>query len=500
MNDISYLKPKEFFSNQTFIVPLLKKPNNKESFRILSSKDAKKKGLTCEPDKISEILTTTNEIKGVKQPFVQNKTSYMNIAKKITAFNEKTLKKINTPLTFHFEKPEKATTYTEILRKTFNKDPSISNFSNKENIVKEKFATIMRKPQISARNKTQEKKPLNNLNNMIHHPISSKRIPTETFNDNKLSLTASNNLHKGISAKLPIPTLKMGQMSFLNVNLVKKEGENTIETSSSLNIYDKNSIYEYKFEKTLGQGSYATVKLAFEKSTGKKYAIKIYEKYRLTDHHRMNNVRREISILKKIDHKNIIKLFYALDEKRQIFLITEYIGAMSLHAYLKAKPFRKLEEREAKKLFFQIVQALDYCHSKNIVHRDIKLENILLDEKMTIKIIDFGFSIIIPSNKKLNIFCGTPSYMAPEIVNKMMYNGHATDVWALGILLYVMLHGNFPFKGLDDKDLFRRIAKGRFEINENLSKESKGLLMMILKVNPNERVSTHQILQNSWFF
>ena len=523
MNDISYLKnsqktraifkPKEFFSNQTFIVPLSQKPNNKESFRILSSKDyANKKSMTCEPDKICEILRTTKritEIKVIKQPLVQNKTSYMNIAKKITAFNSKNIKRIktNTPLTFHFEKTERNTTYIDILRKTFNKgvpsprNSSISNLSNKENVKKEKFATILRKPQISARNKTQEKKP---LNNGIQYQISSKRIPTETFNDQKLCVTTSNNLQKGISDRLAIPKLKIGQMNFLNRNLVRKEGENTSETtninSSSLNIYDKNSISEYKFEKTLGQGSYATVKLAFEKATNKKFAIKIYEKYRLTDHHRMNNVRREISILKKIDHKNIIKLYYALDEKRQIFLITEYIGAMSLHAYLKSKPFRKLEEREAKKLFYQIVQALDYCHSKNIVHRDIKLENILLDEKMTIKIIDFGFSIIIPSNKKLNIFCGTPSYMAPEIVNKMMYNGHATDVWALGILLYVLLHGNFPFKGVDDKDLFRRIGKGRFEINENLSKESKGLLQMILKVNPNERVSTHQILQNSWFF
>lgn len=125
----------------------------------------------------------------------------------------------------------------------------------------------------------------------------------------------------------------------------------------------------------------------------------------------------------------------------------EYIGHTSLHAYLKSKINRRLEEKEAKYLFIQIVKGIDYCHYKNIVHRDIKLENILLDENHNIKIIDFGFSIIIPNYKKLNIFCGTPSYMAPEIVNKIMYSGNSADVWALGILLYVMLNGKFPFKG-----------------------------------------------------
>ena len=298
----------------------------------------------------------------------------------------------------------------------------------------------------------------------------------------------------------------MGQTTFMNRNLLnnvlvpRKEIDTLINSSTNMGLYDKISIGDFKMEKQLGQGSYASVKLAYEKASNKKYAIKIYEKYRLTDPHRMNNVKREISILKKMDHNNIIKLYYALDEKRQIFLIMEYIGHMSLHSYLKSKPGRRLDEKEAKKLFFQIVQAVNYCHAKNIVHRDIKLENILLDENMTIKVIDFGFSITIPASKKLNIFCGTPSYMAPEIVNKTLYNGHATDVWALGILMYVLLHGNFPFKGIDDKDLFRKISKGKFDMNENLSKECKGLIHMILKVNPTERVNTNQILQNSWFF
>lgn len=539
MNDLSYLKksqkgiaifkPKDFFSNQDFMLPLSKKSNNKESFRILQNKDLpNKKNITCESEKINEILRTSTkpltEINPniIKQPLIQNKASYMSLSRKLATYTSSNLKKVktNVPTTFHFEKTDKnSTTYIDILKRTFNTSgisPKNSSTSNPINI--EKFTPVTRKPNLSARNKPQEKKSNLCFNNILRQPVNLKRIPTQTFiaqNQNHepavLKFPPQIKPQKNISDRLAIPKFNIEQQKFLNRNLLggltqvpkreHKEEYNSISmNNTTVNIYDKVNINDFKMEKLLGQGSYAAVKLAYEKTTSKKYAVKIYEKYRLTEPHRMNNVKREISILKKLEHRNIIKLFNAIDDKRQIFLIMEYIGHMSLHAYLKSRPGRKIDEKETKKLFFQIVEAVNYCHSKNIVHRDIKLENILLDENMTIKVIDFGFSITIPSSKKLNIFCGTPSYMAPEIVNKMLYNGHATDVWALGILLYVLLHGNFPFKGVDDKDLFRKIGKGKFDMNESLSKECKGLLTGMLKVGPTERVSTSQILQNSWFF
>lgn len=125
----------------------------------------------------------------------------------------------------------------------------------------------------------------------------------------------------------------------------------------------------------------------------------------------------------------------------------EYIGKQSLHGFLKNKASKRLEENETKKIYSQICQGISYCHAKNIVHRDLKLENILIDENKLVKIIDFGFSIAIAPDKTLNIFCGTPSYMAPEIVSKKNYKGHATDIWALGILLFTLLCGHFPFRG-----------------------------------------------------
>ena len=123
-------------------------------------------------------------------------------------------------------------------------------------------------------------------------------------------------------------------------------------------------------------------------------------------------------------------------------------GYSSLHAYLKTKMGRKVDEDEAKRLFKQIVEGIDYMHKKSVAHRDIKLENILLDENNSIKIIDFGFSITMQNDRLLNIFCGTPSYMSPELAIKKDYYGWHADVWALGVLLYVFLCGKFPFKGI----------------------------------------------------
>ena len=128
-------------------------------------------------------------------------------------------------------------------------------------------------------------------------------------------------------------------------------------------------------------------------------------------------------------------------------MVMEFIGAKTLYAYLKSQPRRRIREEDARHVFRQIVEGVAYCHSKNVVHRDIKLENVMVDAGNNVKIIDFGFSITAAKGKKLSIFCGTPSYMAPEMVRKVDYCGQKVDVWALGILLYTMLCGRFPFKG-----------------------------------------------------
>lgn len=171
----------------------------------------------------------------------------------------------------------------------------------------------------------------------------------------------------------------------------------------------------------------------------------------------------------------------------------EYAGHSSLHSYLKSKPGRKLREDECKFIFKQVVEGICYLHSKNIIHRDIKLENLLLDESRTLKIIDFGFSMCIKNDQRINNFCGTPTYMAPEIVSKKEYYGPPIDVWALGVLLYVLLCGTFPFRAQEEKELYKKIIKGNFEFPPHLSYGSKNLISKLMMYNPSERIQTKDV-------
>ena len=132
----------------------------------------------------------------------------------------------------------------------------------------------------------------------------------------------------------------------------------------------------------------------------------------------------------------------------------EYVGGGSSHSLLKSRPGRRIEEDEARKIYRQVISALLYCHQKCVAHRDIKLENVLLDGKGNVKLIDFGFSTCIPNDKKIKIFCGTPSYMAPEIVGRKEFCGPPADIWASGVLLFAFFCGCFPFRGQNDKDLY----------------------------------------------
>lgn len=178
-----------------------------------------------------------------------------------------------------------------------------------------------------------------------------------------------------------------------------------------------------------------------------------------------------------MNHSNIVKIFEAFETENHVYLVMEYVAGGSLHSYLKDQPNRRLDEEEAKRIFKQIMTALQYCHRKSIAHRDIKLENILLDENKNVKLIDFGFSTCIPNDKKIKMFCGTPSYMAPEIVMKEEYAGPPADIWASAVLLYALMNGCFPFRGATDKELYRRIQRGTFVLqNQKLSDEFIELL------------------------
>ncbi|CAD8146059.1 unnamed protein product [Paramecium octaurelia] len=322
----------------------------------------------------------------------------------------------------------------------------------------------------------------------------STKIQLETLADGLLKKTSITQLDTDVPQQCE-QKLKTQPLDLFKIS--RSSSQQQVNTNTVLHQQISN-LDRYLILTTLGQGSYATVKLARDKLTEKLIAIKIYSKAKLCNQQRKQQLKREIHILKLLDHPNIIKYVNTIETQMDINLIVEYGGSKSLRSYLKQFPNRRLDEDDAKLLFRQIVKAVDYCHSLNIVHRDIKLENILLKDNNEIKLIDFGFSVLVNRDCKLGVFCGTPSYMAPELVNKQDYFGKPVDVWALGVLLYVLLTGHFPFKGSNDSDLYGQIKKGIYQ-KVNASPQCQKLISQMLTIRASERITTLRILQDRWF-
>lgn len=258
-------------------------------------------------------------------------------------------------------------------------------------------------------------------------------------------------------------------------------------------------VEDYILGKQIGQGAYATVYFGLHKETNRKVAIKIYEKYKLLDPQRRKSVKCEIRLMERMKHPNVVVFHDALDTPKQIYIIMDFMSGGSLHHFLKRRPGRRLEDQVAKRLFYQVCQGIRYLHDRHIVHRDVKLENLLLDENGTVKIIDFGFSTIVPPGKKLKIFCGTPSYMAPEIVARKEYSGFCADLWAMGVLLYALLCGSFPFRGQNDRDLYRKIVRGVFHVPDFVGDSARSLLGHVLTVDMARRPTIEDVLSDAWF-
>lgn len=261
----------------------------------------------------------------------------------------------------------------------------------------------------------------------------------------------------------------------------------------------RGKIEDYIIGKEIGKGSYAIVKKGLNRNSNRKVAIKIYDKISLFDPQKKSSVKKEIEILKICDHENIVKLYEVIDTSKFMYLVMELISGISLLSFLKEKENRIIPENECKNIYVQIVKGINYCHLKNISHRDIKLENVLLVDNEKVKIIDFGFGVKCPKNTMQKFFCGTPSYMPPEIVQKKNYIGQYADVWSLGILLYCMLCGAFPFRATKEDELYSKIIKGDFTFPDFVSEGAKKLIKKMLNKKPSERPTTEEILLDDWF-
>ncbi|KAK9709062.1 hypothetical protein K7432_009277 [Basidiobolus ranarum] len=246
----------------------------------------------------------------------------------------------------------------------------------------------------------------------------------------------------------------------------------------------------YDLLETIGKGAYGKVKLGMHRLTGQKVAIKIVDK---THAH---TAAREIETWRHLHHPNITQLLEILTTETKIYMVMEHVTGGELFDHITTHG--ALNEHCGKSMFRKLTLAVDYIHRKKCVHRDLKLENILLDKDLNPKIIDFGFTRGIQSRKLLDTYCGSLAYVAPEVIAGTQYSGQETDVWSLGVILYTVVCGYLPFDDEDESIMQRLIVDANFTFPEGLSKECQDLISGILKKNPADRLTVEEILNHPW--
>ncbi|KAM9433188.1 MAP/microtubule affinity-regulating kinase 3-like isoform 12-T12 [Salvelinus alpinus] len=310
-----------------------------------------------------------------------------------------------------------------------------------------------------------------------------------------------------MSTKTPLPTVNEKEAESHTSHSNGRQEVTTRSVRSGVRTRNSGAdeqphVGNYRLLKTIGKGNFAKVKLARHILTGREVAIKIIDKTQLNPNS-LQKLFREVRIMKLLNHPNIVKLFEVIETERTLYLVMEYASGGEVFDYLVAHG--RMKEKEARAKFRQIVSAVQYCHQKHIVHRDLKAENLLLDADMNIKIADFGFSNEFTLGNKLDTFCGSPPYAAPELFQGKKYDGPEVDVWSLGVILYTLVSGSLPFDGQNLKELRERVLRGKYRIPFYMSTDCENLLKRFLVLNPAKRGtfevrddSENQIMKDRW--
>jgi len=271
-----------------------------------------------------------------------------------------------------------------------------------------------------------------------------------------------------------------------------------IEQDEYIPIKQTDIICEFIIKDKLGEGAFGAVHLGINKQTEENVAIKILEKSRINKYKGKVRLEREIEILKKLKHPNIVQFYCVIETQMKIFLIEEYIKGKELFQYIVLK--KKLSEEEACFYFQQIISGIEYLQKLKIAHRDIKSENILIEQYTNnIKIIDFGLSNSFDDkNGLLNTACGSPCYAAPEMLDGKMYHGSTVDIWSVGVVLFSMICGYLPFHEESNKEMYKKIKDGKYTIPSHVSKLGRELIHSLLNTNPKKRIKIQQIKKHSW--
>ncbi|XP_039128684.1 CBL-interacting protein kinase 18-like [Dioscorea cayenensis subsp. rotundata] len=255
----------------------------------------------------------------------------------------------------------------------------------------------------------------------------------------------------------------------------------------------------YELGKLLGQGTFAKVFHGRNLKTSQNVAIKVIDKEKVLKVGLMDQIKREISVMSLVRHPYVVQLYEVMASKTKIYFVMEYVkGGELFNKVLKGK----LRQELARKYFQQLISAVDFCHSRGVYHRDLKPENLLLDDDENLKVSDFGLSALAESKKQdglLHTTCGTPAYVAPEVINRKGYDGAKADIWSCGVILFVLLAGYLPFQDPNLMEMYKKIGKAEFKCPNWFPSDVRRLLLRILDPNPNTRITIARIMQNPWF-
>ncbi|XP_061368499.1 CBL-interacting serine/threonine-protein kinase 14-like [Gastrolobium bilobum] len=257
---------------------------------------------------------------------------------------------------------------------------------------------------------------------------------------------------------------------------------------------------KYELRRLLGVGASGKVYHATNLDTGQSVAVKVVSKHKVLNGGFAANVEREISIMRRLNHPNIVNLFEVLATKTKIYFVMEFASGGELFSEVADKG--RLTEDLGRRYFQQLISAVKHCHSQSIFHRDLKLDNLLIDENGNLKVSDFGLSAVedqIRPDGLLHTVCGTPTYVAPEILAKRGYDGEKVDVWSCGVVLYALTAGYLPFNDYNITILYRKIYRGQFRCPKWTSNDLRNLLSRLLDPNPQTRITVDEILQDTWF-
>lgn len=266
------------------------------------------------------------------------------------------------------------------------------------------------------------------------------------------------------------------------------------EGSTAINLFGK-----YELGRLLGCGAFAKVFHARDISSGQSVAIKAVSKTKILKGGLTANVKREISIMRRLHHPHIVKLIEVLATKTKIYFVMEFAKGGELFAKVAKGRF---SEDLSRRYFQQLITAVGYCHSRGVFHRDLKPENLLLDENWDLKVSDFGLSAVTEQAQPDGLFhtlCGTPAYVAPEILAKKGYDGAKVDIWTCGVILYVLNVGYLPFNDTNLMVMYRKIYKGEFRFPKWTSPDLRRFISRMLDTKPETRITVDEILRDPWF-